>query len=270
VARDYAGKRKQFGLEIDRIPAVRELLVEMSVDLQAARALTYWASFSVDLEVGTLRAVEGGDSPAEARRLQQKARRLRRVSAMLTPMSKYYASEMSMRVANSAIAVLGGSGYMRDYSVERHLRDSRITTIYEGTSQLQVVAALSGVTSGLCETLVEDLLKGSSGVPPAPQVEQVREGLALLAEAVTFAKQHKGAGYLDLYSRKIVDMACTLVIAALLCDHASRSERKLAVLERWLAIKMPELRMNRDLVCSGDEAVITRFDALAGTAVTAP
>jgi len=270
VARDYAGKRKQFGLEIDRIPAVRELLVEMSVDLQAARALTYWASFSVDLEVGTLRAVEGGDSPAEARRLQQEARRLRRVSAMLTPMSKYYASEMSMRVANSAIAVLGGSGYMRDYSVERHLRDSRITTIYEGTSQLQVVAALSGVTSGLCETLVEDLLKGSAGVPPAPQVEQVREGLALLAEAVAFAKQHKGAGYLDLYSRKIVDMACTLVVAALLCDHASRSERKLAVLERWLAIKMPELRMNRDLVCSGDEAVITRFDALAGTAVTAP
>src|SRR5512136_3500003 len=106
VAREYASKRKQFGLEIDRIPAVRELLVDMSVDLQAARALTYHASFSVDLETGTARAIEGraaGDE--DGRRLQQEARWLKRVNAMLTPMSKYLASEMSMRVANGAVAV---------------------------------------------------------------------------------------------------------------------------------------------------------------------
>jgi alkylation response protein AidB-like acyl-CoA dehydrogenase len=73
---------------------------------------------------------------------------LKRVNGMLTPMSKYYASEMCMRVANTAIQVLGGSGYMKDYAAERYLRDARITTIYEGTSQLQVVAAVRGVSSG--------------------------------------------------------------------------------------------------------------------------
>jgi hypothetical protein len=271
VARDYAAKRKQFGLEIDRIPAVRELLVDMSVDLQAARALTYFTSFSVDLEVGTMRRLEGGASLSErdARPLQQEARRVRRMNGMLTPMSKYYASEMSMRVANNAVAVLGGSGYMKDYSVERLLRDSRITTIYEGTSQLQVVAALAGVRSGLAHALVEELLNRTWPHSLAEQVEQLRGGLAMLDEAVGFAKGQAGAGYLDLYGRKIVDMACTLVIAGLLCGQAAVNERKLAVAQRWLGAKIPELRMNRELVCSGDEAVITRFEALAGGGVAA-
>src|SRR5512136_1383837 len=271
VAREYASKRKQFGIEIDRIPAVRELLVEMSVDLQAARALTYYTSFCVDFEVGTLRKLEGGGLLAEGERsrLQQEARRLKRLNGMLTPMSKYYASEMSMRVANTAVAVLGGSGYMKDYSVERLLRDSRITTIYEGTSQLQIVAALGGVSSGLAHGLVEQLLDRSWPQAVAGQVEQVRGGLAVLDEAVRFAKGQAGAGYLDLYGRKIVDMACTLVIAGLLCGHAAVNERKSAVAQRFLAAKIPELRMNRDLVSSGDEAVITRFEALAGGVVAA-
>jgi 3-(methylthio)propanoyl-CoA dehydrogenase len=269
VARGYAAKRKQFGLEIDRIPAVRELLVDMSVELQAARALTYYASFSVDLEIGTLRRIEGGTTgEAEGRQAQQEARRLKRVNAMLTPMSKYVASEMSMKVANSAVAVLGGSGYMKDYSVERHLRDSRITTIYEGTSQLQVVAAMGGVGAGTARTLVESLLGRAWPAGVAPLVKQVREGLELLDEAVAFAREQQGAGYLGLYSRRIVDMACALIIAALLCGQAAASERKLAVARRWLAAKLPELRMNREMVCSGDEAVMTQFDELAGAAQT--
>jgi alkylation response protein AidB-like acyl-CoA dehydrogenase len=265
VARDYAAKRKQFGVEIDRIPAVRELLVDMSVDLQAARALTYYASFSVDLETGTVRAIEGraaGDD--ESRRLLREVRWRKRVNAMLTPMSKYVASEMSMRVANGAVAVLGGSGYMKDYSVERHLRDSRITTIYEGTSQLQVVAAMGGVVGGTARTLVEDLLERAWPEAVAPLAEQVRVGLGLLDEAVGFAKEHQGAGYLGLYSRRIVDMACTLIVAALLCGQAAAKERKVATARRWLAAKLPELRMNREMVCSGDELVMTEFDALAG------
>src|SRR5512136_1750200 len=271
VARDYAAKRKQFGLEIERLPAVRELLVDMSVDLQAARALTYFTSFCMDVEVGTVRAMEGPGHLADddKRRLQQEARRLKRANGMLTPMSKYYASEMSMRVANAAVAVLGGSGYMKDYSVERLLRDSRITTIYEGTSQLQIVAAMGGVSSGLAHGLVEQLLDRSWPQAVAGQVEQVRGGLAVLDEAVRFAKGQAGAGYLDLYGRKIVDMACTLVIAGLLCGHAAVNERKSAVAQRFLAAKIPELRMNRDLVSSGDEAVITRFEALAGGVVAA-
>ena len=85
--------------------------------------------------------------------MQAGRRQLQRVNGMLTPMSKYYASEMACRVANQAIQVLGGSGYMKDYAAERYLRDARITTIYEGTSQLQVVAAVRGVASADSRTL---------------------------------------------------------------------------------------------------------------------
>ena len=266
VAREYAAKRRQFGVEIENIPAVRELLVDMSLDLQAARALTYHASYGVDLESGVLaRLHDAGERPEEeTRRLQQDARRLRRANAMLTPMSKYLASEMSMRVANSAVAVLGGSGYMRDYAVERHLRDSRITTIYEGTSQLQVVAAMGGIAAGTARAVVEELLDRTWPGHVIPLVERVSEGMGLVEDAVAFAKRHQGDGYIELYGRRVMDMACTVIVAALLCAQAAASERKLPAARRWLAAKMPEVEMNARLVCSGDDSVITQFDALAG------
>jgi len=153
---------------------------------------------------------------------------------------------------------------MKDYPVERHLRDSRITSIYEGTSQLQVVAAVRGVCAGTAHNVIEDLLNRSWPDTVAPLVEQVKQGLSQLDEAVAFVKAQAGSEYMDLYGRKLVDMSCALVIGALFCDHAVASERKLAVARRWLFAKLPEVRMNRDLVCSGNQAVMTDFPALAG------
>jgi hypothetical protein len=267
VARAYAHSRKQFETAIENFPAVRELLVNMSVDIQAARALTYWASFCVDIEMGALKRVEFSEVPDdEAKVLKKLARSYKRVNGLLTPMSKYYASEMSMRVANDAISVLGGSGYMKDYASERHLRDSRITTIYEGTSQLQVIAAVRGVSSGSVETAVTGILDARAEWPAEiqPLVAQIRAGLADLAEAVTFVKAQGGTEYMDLYGRKLVDMGIALIVAALFCDAATESPRKLAVARRWLADKMPELRMNKEMVLSGDRSVISEFEILAG------
>jgi alkylation response protein AidB-like acyl-CoA dehydrogenase len=267
VARDYAHKRRQFNTEIENLPAVRELLVDMSLDLQAARALTYYASSCVDIENAATWRIETGNLPADeaqAKQLRQDARRFKRYNGMLTPMSKYYASEMSLRVTNNSVAVLGGSGYMKDYPVERHLRDSRITSIYEGTSQLQVVAAVRGLCAGTAHNVIEDLLNRSWPDAIAPLVAQLKQGQAQLDEAVAFVKAQPGSEYMDLYGRKLVDMGCYLVIGALFCDHASASERKLAVAKRWLFAKLPEVKMNHDLVCSGNQAVMSEFAALAG------
>jgi len=268
VARDYAHSRRQFGTAIENFPAVRELLVGMSVDIQAARALTYHASFSVDVEHGALRRLELGNvaDADEKKRLRQTSRSLKRVNALLTPMSKYYASEMSMRVANDAMAVLGGSGYMRDYPVERHLRDARITTIYEGTSQLQVVAAVRGVSSGTAQAIVEKLLDREGPWPDdvRPLVERIRAGLDDLAEAVAFVKDQGGTEYMDLHGRRLVDMAIVLVVGVLFCDQATAKDAKLAVARRWLAAKLPELRMNRERILSGDRSAVRDFETLAG------
>jgi len=268
VARDYAHSRKQFGTEIENFPAVRELLARSSVDLQAARALTYHASFSVDLENGALRRLEFGEVQDKDLRktLRQDARRYGRHNKVLTPMAKYYASEMSMRVANDAIAVLGGSGYMKDYPSERHLRDSRITTIYEGTSQLQILAAVAGVASGTAATVVEDVLSSRDDWPEevSPLIGQVRRGLELLEQAVSFVKEQSSTQYRDLCARRLVDVGVYLVVAALFCRHAAASQAKLAVARYWLAWRMPEAAMLVEQIRSGDESVIRDFEALAG------
>jgi len=265
VARNYANSRRQFETAIENFPAVRELLVRMSVDLQAARAVTYYGSFCVDLEYGALKQLEYGQvDPAERKTLRQDSRKYGRINKLLTPISKYYASEMSMRVANDAIAVLGGSGYMKDYPLERHLRDSRITTIYEGTSQLQVVAAVAGVVSGTAGSLLQELLDRQWPAPVAQCAQRIREGMAQLDKAVGFVKGQPGTNYRDLYARKLVDMATYLIVGALFCDHATASEKKLSVLKYWLNWRMPEVAMLAGQICSGDLSAVEDFETLAG------
>ncbi|UCF16256.1 MAG: acyl-CoA dehydrogenase family protein, partial [Phycisphaerales bacterium] len=139
VARDYASTRRQFAVAIEQLPAVRDMLIDMKTAIEAARALLYETSRVVDLEIGFAKQLETKppEDKAEAKELKNESRKYRRYAAMLTPMSKYYCSEMCNSVTYDSIQVLGGSGYMRDYACERYARDARITTIYEGTSQLQ-------------------------------------------------------------------------------------------------------------------------------------
>ena len=267
AAREYGHSRKQFSAAIDTFPAVRELLVNMQIDIQAARALTYHASFCVDIENGALRGLESeaAQSDSDLRKsFKQESRKIGRYNKVLTPMSKYYASEMSMRVSNDAIAVLGGSGYMKDYACERHLRDSRITTIYEGTSQLQVLAAVAGVTSGTAKTIIEDLIDRKWTGELQPLIDQISQGAELLEECVAFVKEQPGATHRDLYARKLVDMALYLIVAALFCDQALASETKRAVARRWLGWRMPEIRMDAEMIRSGDTQIVDEFEILAG------
>ncbi len=265
VARDYAHSRKQFETSIENFPAIRELLADMNVDLQAARTLTYHGSFCVDIEVGALKKLEFGDPDKdEKKQLKQDSRKYKRINGLLTPMGKYYASEMSMRVSNGAIAVLGGSGYMKDYPVERYLRDSRITTIYEGTSQLQVVAAVRGVASGIAANVIEELLDKDWPEELTGMIDQIRSGLEELNEAVAFTKSQGGGEYMELHGRRLVDMAISLIVAALFCDQARSSRKKKAVARYWLGKKMPELRAMKEIVCSGDRQPIAEFELLAG------
>ncbi len=259
AAREYAAARKQFGVTIDTFPAIRELLADMSVELQAARALTYYAAYCVDLERGydARLAEEGRDAPG-ATAWRQESRRCKGFNKMLTPMAKYFSSEMSMRLANGAVAVLGGSGYMRDYPVERLLRDSRITTIYEGTSQLQVAAAVAGVMSGTLAEAVESILatrEWSGDI--ARHAAAVRDILALCNEASAFVKGHpEGARYRDLSARKLVDMGVVALCGALLCDQAAASGAKTKVLDRWLATGRARVHALHELTLSGDTSVL--------------
>jgi hypothetical protein len=158
---------------------------------------------------------------------------------------------------------------MKDYSVERHLRDSRITTIYEGTSQLQVVAAIAGVTAGTYKTIVEDILETPSNASSWPAtltgpIEQIRAALADTDQAVAFVKAQSGNAVRDLYARKLVDNAIYLLVGALLADEAATDEGRIPLLKYWLHWRLPEIEMNNKQIATGELLAVEEFETLAG------
>lgn len=269
AARDYAASRKQFGQTIDNFPALRELMANMSVELQASRVLAYYSSKCVDMEAGLTRRFEALKGTPEAPAVRNRMKLYAGFNKMLTPMAKYYASEMSMRAANGAVAVLGGSGFMKDYPVERYLRDSRITTIYEGTSQLQVIAAIAGVTGGLVKDVVADALAGVElGDGLKAKLDEIVKLNAELDEAVEFVKAHaEGKAYHDLHARKLVDAGIAVVVGALFVRLAAKIEGKELVLDHWLATALPTVRAELAKAKSGYFASVAEFEKLAPAAV---
>jgi alkylation response protein AidB-like acyl-CoA dehydrogenase len=253
AAREYASARKQFGVAIDELAPVRELLVDMSVDVQASRALAYYCSKCVDMETGLTRRFESLKGSPEAAGVRARMKKYAAFNKMLTPMAKYFASEMSMRVSSNAVSVLGGSGYMKDYPVERYYRDARITTIYEGTSQLQVVAAIAGVTGGMVKDVIDDIL-GEGWQSEHPRMTKLLEELDA---AVQFVKSKDKAFY-DLSARKLVDAGIALVITALLVKLGKEEETFY-----WLHTRYPAVKAGLQVVDSGCDSAVVKFENLA-------
>jgi hypothetical protein len=294
VAHDYAATREQFGVAIEKLPAVRDMLIDMKIAIEAGRALLYETSRIVDMEIGCVKRLEsnsrlrGNDSggKAEAKQLKNESRKYKRYAAMLTPMSKYYCSEMCNRVAYDSIQVLGGSGYMRDYACERHVRDARITTIYEGTSQLQIVAAVRGVCSGTAEKFISELSQQQFRPEVKDLLEKLTEGTEQLKKSVAFVKE-QGADYMDLYGRALVDIAIDLINGYLFCGQVSTKvdmevaaavgdsfaeaadtvpmkERKAKISRRFITRNSPKITALAELICAGDKSTFADYEALIG------
>jgi alkylation response protein AidB-like acyl-CoA dehydrogenase len=287
IARDYAASRKQFGMAIERLPAVRDMLIDMKIAVEAGRALLYETSRVVDLAVAYNKRLEENppEGKAELKELKDHARSYKRYAGMLTPMAKYLCSEMCNQVAYDAIQVLGGSGYMRDYASERHARDARITTIYEGTSQLQIVAAVRGVCSGTAEKYLEDLTAKEYAPQVKDLLDKLAEGVRQLKAAIEFVKD-KGNDYMDLYGRALTDVAIALINGYLLCDQAGTrvqmevavapgvsstdgqtvpmKQRKALVARRYVEKNAPKIKALTELICQGDRSTFSDYEALVG------
>jgi len=285
VARDYAASRKQFGVAIESLPAVRDMLIDMKLAIEAGRTLLYETSRVVDMEIGYAKRFETNrpEDKEKAKKLRNDAKKYRRYASMLTPMSKYYCSEMSNTVTYNSIQVLGGSGYMRDYPCERHARDARITTIYEGTSQLQVVAAVRGVCSGTLEKFLTELAQQTY----EPQLDDLIQLLARsrqeLASTIDFVKE-QGNEYMDLYGRELVDIAIALINGYLFCGQASSKidmevpatenngqtqnismkQRKATIARRYISANDPKINALTKLICSGDKSTFSEYDNIVG------
>ena len=265
-ARAYAYHREQFGKRIEQLPPVADLLVDMKMNLEAARALLYFTTVHVDHDVSLQRRLEENKYADDAARLadNKAQKQLKRLTALLTPMSKYYCSELAQTCANDCISVMGGSGYMRDYRAEQRFRDARITTIYEGTSQLQVLAAIRGITSGTAEKIFVDL---ESRPTASDEERHLRDALGemrgLLQAAVDQLKKG-GADYLDLSARKLVDVAIDILIGYLLLEQATHSERKGIVASRFITQSLSRAKSRIELVLTGERSTLDAYDKLVG------
>ena len=286
IARDYAASRKQFGTPIEKLPAVRDLVIDMKIMIEAGRALLYETSRVVDFELGLNKIMESPDSDAAtAKDAKKTLRKIKRLAAMLTPMSKYYCSEMCNTVTYDAIQVLGGSGYMRDYASERLARDARITTIYEGTSQLQVVAAVRGVCGGTLEKYLDELAALEYADSVKELLAKLAEGTELLKQSIAYVKE-QGVDYMDLYGRPLVDMAIALINGYLLCGQASSTvqmdvpaaptdgertakpvpmaQRKLSMARRYVGRNAAQIKAWAEQITGGDKSSFREYEVLAG------
>ena len=252
AARQYAAEREQFKKTIDQFPAVYDMLSSMKVKLTAARTLLYETTRAVDLRDGYTAAMERG----EAVRDQQKY--WNNVAATLTPMCKALATESSNQIAYDALQIHGGTGYMHDFDVERYYRDARITNIYEGTTQLQVVAAIGGVLQGHLNKEINDLL----ALPFEGRAAELRDIIAgfnaKLAEAVQYVNDKKDSAYHDLRARDLVDMATYVYVGLLMLRNATRDEDRMPIAERYVLDAVVEVEKRYLRVISGDMQLIEK------------
>ncbi len=173
----YAAKRIQFGAPVRDLPAVFEMLTEMKIAVEAGRSLLYETARFVDLK----EALEDYSEkhPEDKSEIMEDKKKYAKYAGFFTPLVKGYATEMANKVANDAIQIHGGTGYMKEFNAERHYRDARITNIYEGTTQLQVVAAIGPVTSGIAQAVLDEYDRANYNHSPA-LLEKVREARKFL------------------------------------------------------------------------------------------
>ena len=216
----YAHERQQFGKDIIKFPAVAEMLTNMRARLRGARALLYETSRFVEIYKQYTHISHERSLEAEER---QGMKFYNRLADGFTPLVKLFASEYANSLAYDAIQIHGGSGFMKDYACERLYRDARILNIYEGTSQLQVVAAINGVTKGTFMEQISRYEEQSYSEAMQPIVEQMKalrtrvEAMVAHVEAVSKdAPQFK-----DFHARRLVESVGHIIITYLLAHQAS-------------------------------------------------
>ena len=216
----YAHEREQFGKPIADFAQVYEMLGNMRAKTDAIRTLLYETARQVDM-YKSLDAIsrERKITPEEKQLLKAHSR----LADALTPMLKLFSSEYANQIAYDCIQVHGGSGFMKDYACERLYRDARILTIYEGTSQLQVVAAIKGVTSGVYANRIKEY----ETVEVSGELAEMRKTLVALREryeaTVEKAKELGTASEaFDFLSRRLVEMAGYLIMSNLLVNDSQK------------------------------------------------
>jgi alkylation response protein AidB-like acyl-CoA dehydrogenase len=253
-ANAYARDRAQFKKSIRDIPAVYEMLTSMRVEIEAARSLLYETSCLVDLREGIERKTElHSETRAD---LKNDLARYTKYANLFTPLVKRYAADMGNRVCYDAIQVHGGVGFTREFDSERHYRDVRITSIYEGTSQLQAVGAVGGVVGGVVFERLNEYEHDIDFSEVDDLFQLAHKLRAWLETAVSHIKEKSDPDYQEYHAERLVDMATETIIGYLLCIDGLKSERKKKLARLFLAASQLRVKAMLDQILSNDTSMM--------------
>jgi len=257
-ARKYASEREQFKQSIDKFPAIYDMLARMKTKLTAARALLYETTKIVDLRGVYTHIVD--HTPEQAtQEIKDKSKYYTKIAAALTPMSKALSTEIANQIAYDCIQIHGGTGYMHDFDAERYYRDARITNIYEGTTQLQVVAAIGGVMQRVLDPIIADMLAKTSDEGLIGRLKKMIADMhGKHQKAVQFVADKKNSAYHDLRARNLVENETFIFVGLLMLRDAMKDKAREALAERYIMDADADFNRNYQLVMSDDLSVIDR------------
>ena len=222
---NYAKERVQFGKKIVTFPAVFDMISRMKAKLDAGRSLLYQTARYVDIYKALEDIARERTLTPEER---QEMKKYQRMADAFTPIAKGMNSEYANQNAYDAISIHGGSGFIMEYKSQRLYRDARIFSIYEGTTQLQVVAAVRYITNGTYLNLINEMLETECCAELQGLKERVREMKTAYEQAINAVKEAADVETHDFLARRLYDMTAEIIMSLLLINDASRAPQLFA------------------------------------------
>ncbi len=253
----YANERIQFKRPIKEFSAIYEMLTEMKVEIELGRKLLYETSRIVDIAEGLEEKIER--QPEKKTELKDELRRYTKYASLLTPGLKAYVCELANKICYQALQIHGGPGYTKDFDVERHYRDVRVTNIYEGTTQLQILAAIGGVITGVVSELLNDYQESYNFNSVSDLFAVAQELRTHLESAIAHIKEKNDGAFQEYHSKRLVEMGMETIMAYLVCIDAINSERKRKVAQVFLSKAKQRSRVMMNFIVSNDTALIENY-----------
>ncbi len=216
----YAKERAQFGEKIINFPAVYDMLSRMKAKLDAGRSLLYCCARYVDIYKALEDIARDSKLTPEER---QEMKKYTRLADAFTPLAKGMNSEYANQNAYDAISIHGGSGFIMEYKCQRLFRDARIFSIYEGTTQLQVVAAIRYITNGTYLSIIKEMLESEVSDDLKALKERVAKLVELYEAAINKVKEANDQAVHDFLARRLYNMTGDIVMSLLILDDATKS-----------------------------------------------
>ena len=221
----YAKERAQFGEKIINFPAVYDMLSRMKAKLDAGRSLLYCCARYVDIYKALEDIARDTKLTPEER---QEMKKYTRLADAFTPLAKGMNSEYANQNAYDAISIHGGSGFIMEYKCPRLFRDARIFSIYEGTTQLQVVAAIRYITNGTYLSIIKEMLENEVSDDLKPLKERVAKLVDLYEAAINKVKEANDQAVHDFLARRLYNMTGDIVMSLLILDDATKAPEMFA------------------------------------------